>query len=72
MIYPKDMKGNVIPDIQKLKYLNLVKCPMSGLQQEVYEKYFDSESININAFDTVGSQVCNIVYSPDLQVKKVI
>lgn len=66
----KDMKGNVIPDIQKLKFLNLVKCPMSGLQQEVYEKYFDSDSININAFDTVGSQVCNIVYSPDLDLKK--
>jgi hypothetical protein len=66
----KDMKGNDIPDFQKLKFLNLVKCPMDGVQKEVYEKYFDSESVNVHAFDTVGSQVCNIVYSPELDLKK--
>ena len=66
----KDMKGNDIPDFQRLKFLNLVKCPMDGIQKEVYEKYFDSESVNVNAFDTVGSQVCNIVYSPELDLKK--
>ena len=66
----KDMKGNDIPKFQRLKFLNLVKCPMDGVQKEVYEKYFDSESVNIHAFDTVGSQVCNIIYSPDLNLKK--
>ena len=64
-----DMKNNRIPQENRLKYLTLVNCPMAGLQHEVYKKYFDSEEFDINAFDTVGSQICNIVYNNETDKK---
>ena len=42
---------------------------MSGLQLEVYRKYFNSDD-RVNAFDTVGSQICNIVFDEDLSLKE--
>lgn len=64
-----DMKGNRIPDEKKVKHLSFVNCPMSSLQLEVYQKYFDSDD-RVNAFDTVGSQICNIVYNGDISLKQ--
>ena len=64
-----DMKGNRIPDDKKVKHLSFINCPMSGLQLEVYKKYFDADD-RVNAFDTVGSQICNIVYNQDTGLKE--
>ena len=64
-----DMKNNRISEENRLKYLTLVNCPMNGLQLEVYKKYFDSDTFDVNAFDTVGSQICNIVFNTDKDKK---
>ena len=64
-----DMKGNRISDDKKVKHLSFINCPMSGLQLEVYRKYFDADD-RVNAFDTVGSQICNIVYNQDVSLKE--
>ena len=66
----KDMKNNTIPEDKRLKYLTFVNCPMKGLQLEVYKKYFDSGTFDVNAFDTVGSQICNIVFNNDMDKKE--
>jgi len=69
--FPKlDMKNNRIPEDKQSKFLKLVRCDMTGFQLEVYEKYFDSEEMNVRSFDTVGSQICNIVFNEDLNLKK--
>ena len=64
-----DMKNNAIPEDKRLKYLTFVNCPMKGLQLEVYKKYFDGGTFDVNAFDTVGSQICNIVFNNELEKK---
>ena len=43
---------------------------MIGLHWQVYQKYFDKSKGEENYFDTVGLQVCNIVFDEDLATKK--
>uniref|UniRef100_A0A6C0J9F0 Helicase C-terminal domain-containing protein n=1 Tax=viral metagenome TaxID=1070528 RepID=A0A6C0J9F0_9ZZZZ len=64
-----DMKGNIIPADKRIKHLSFIACPMSSLQYEVYKKYFDFNETQVNAFDTVGSQICNITYNEDINLK---
>ena len=35
----------------------------------MYQRYFDNDD-RVNAFDTVGSQICNVVFTEDLNLKK--
>ena len=69
--YPTyDIKGRELDKSQYIKFLKIVDCEMSGLHWEVYQKYFDKQKGEENYFDTVGLQVCNIVFDEDLTTKK--
>ncbi len=65
-----DMKGNTIPEDKRIKHLSFINCPMSDVQLEIYQSYFDLNETRVNAFDTVGSQICNITYTDDMDIKK--
>ena len=69
--YPTyDIKGRELDKSQYIKFLKIVDCEMSGLHWQVYQKYFDKQKGEENYFDTVGLQVCNIVFDEDLTTKK--
>ena len=65
-----DMKGNIIPMDKRISHMSFVNCPMSDIQLEIYQKYFDMDETKVNAFDTVGSQICNITYTDNMDLKK--
>ena len=69
--YPSyDIKGRELDKSQHIKFLKIIECEMMGLHWEVYQKYFDKSKGEENYFDTVGLQVCNIVFDEDLTTKK--
>ena len=67
--YPKyDINGDKLTG--KIKFIKFIECEMTGLQWEVYQKYFDTRIDEGNYFDTIGLQVCNLVCGDKLDIKK--
>ena len=65
-LYPKlNRDGQVLGN--RINHLNIIGCPMNGLQWEVYQKYYYVEQKKVS-FDSSGSQLSNIVYGEDLDI----
>ena len=59
--YPiRDIKGNKLDN--KINFLKIVDCEMSGFQWDIYKKYFHKNESESNFFDTIGLQICNMVF----------
>ena len=68
-ISKKDIKGNKLTS--KINFLKIVDCEMRGFQWEVYKKYFHNKNSEGSFFDTIGLQICNMVFNNLNETKEV-
>ena len=56
-----DIKGNNLN--RKINFLKIVDCEMTGFQWEIYKRYFYKTNNESSFFDTIGLQICNMVFN---------
>ena len=62
--YPSlDINGNKLDKDNKIKFLKIIDCKLNGEQYDIYKKYFHNSVGGGSFFDSIGLQICNIVFT---------
>ena len=62
--YPSlDINGNKLNKDEKIKFLKIIDCELNKNQYDIYQKYFYNNNVGGSFFDSIGLQICNIVFT---------